>query len=165
MAVREIRHLPDDVLRKKAKKVTEIDRSTQRLIDDMIETMHAANGVGLAAPQVGVSLRIIVFQMPSDEKEEELFVIVNPEIVKRSQEEEVQEACLSVPGYSGQVKRFAAVTVKGLDRRGKPLRLKATGLMAQALQHELDHLDGGLYIDRIEYPENLQRTEPSSPAA
>ena len=157
MAVLEIRHLPDEALRRKAMRVTIIDRSVHRLIDDMTETMHAASGVGLAAPQVGVSRRVIVLQMP----EEELIVMVNPEIVKGSEEGEVEEACLSVPGYCGQIKRFAAVTVKGLDRRGKQIRIKATGLMAQALQHELDHLDGKLYIDRIEGSENLHRVEPS----
>ena len=159
MAIREIRHLPDEVLRRKASRVATIDGSIQRLIDDMIETMQAATGVGLAAPQVGVSLRVIVLQMP----EEELIVMVNPEIVKGSEEDEVAEACLSVPGYSGQIKRYATVTVKGLDRRGKKFRIKATGLMAQALQHELDHLNGKLYVDRIENPENLHRVEPPQP--
>lgn len=164
MVIRKIRHLPDEVLRRKAKKVTTIDRATQRLIDDMVETMHAASGVGLAAPQVGVSRRVIVLQMPAeDEKKPELIVMVNPELVKGSEEGEVQEACLSVPGYLGQIKRFATVTVKGLDRRGRPIRVRATGLMAQVLQHELDHLDGKLYIDRIESPENLRRVEPPPP--
>ncbi|MFA5316321.1 MAG: peptide deformylase [Dehalococcoidales bacterium] len=155
MAIREIHHLPDEVLRRKASRVVAIDRSVQRLISDMIETMQVAAGVGLAAPQVGVSLRVIVLQMP----EEEPIVIVNPEIVKGSEEREVMEACLSVPGYSGQIKRFNSVTVKGLDRHGKRIRVKATGLMAQALQHEIDHLDGRLYVDRIENPENLSRVE------
>jgi len=155
MAIREIRHLPDEVLRKKASKVTKVDRSIRRLTDDMVETMHAANGVGLAAPQVGISLRVVVLQMP----EEEVVTMINPEIIKSREEGEVQEACLSVPGYLGQIRRFASVTVKGLDREGKPFRIKADGLMAQVLQHELDHLDGRLYIDRIEDPENLHRVE------
>lgn len=159
MAVRKIRHLPDRVLRKKAIRVAAIDRSVQRLIDDMIETMRDAAGVGLAAPQVGVSLRVIVFQMP----EKEPVVLVNPEMVKASDEAEVTEACLSVPGYFGQIMRFGAVTVKGLDRLGKRIRVKGTGLLAQALQHELDHLDGRLYIDRIESPEKLCKVEPEEP--
>jgi peptide deformylase len=156
MALRKIRQVPDTVLRRKAKRVSTIDRSIQRLIDDMIETMQEASGAGLAAPQVGVSLRVIVLQMP----DEEPIVVVNPEIVKCSEEGEVTEACLSVPGYSGQIKRFGKVTVKGLDRQGKATRLKGTGLLAQALQHEIDHLDGRLYIDRIESPDKLTKVEP-----
>jgi len=156
MAVREIRKVPDEALRRKAKRVPAIDRSLHRLIDDMIETMQAASGVGLAGPQVGVGLRVIVLQMP----EEEPFVIINPEMVKCSEEGEVTEACLSVPGYSGQIKRFGTVTVKGLDRTGKHFRVKGTGLLAQALQHEIDHLDGRLYIDRIESPDKLFKVEP-----
>ncbi|MFH0942218.1 MAG: peptide deformylase [Chloroflexota bacterium] len=159
MTVRKIRHLPNEALRRKARRVAAIDRSVQRLIDDMIETMQDAAGVGLAAPQVGVSLRVIVFQMP----EEEPIVIVNPEMVKTSDEAEVTEACLSVPGYSGQIMRFGAVTVKGLDRLGKRIRVKGTGLLAQALQHELDHLDGRLYLDRIESPEKLCKVESQEP--
>lgn len=156
MALRKIRKVPDAALRRKAKRVPAIDRSIQRLIGDMIETMQDAAGVGLAAPQVGVSLRVIVLQMP----EEEPFVMINPEIVKCSEEGEVTEACLSVPGYSGQIKRFGKVTVKGLDRQGKSLRIKGTDFLAQALQHEIDHLDGRLYIDRIESPDKLFKVEP-----
>lgn len=159
MALRKIRHVPDEALRRKARRVSVIDRSVQRLISDMIETMQDAAGVGLAAPQVGVSQRVIVLQMP----EEEPIVIINPEMVKSCEEGEVTEACLSVPGYCGQIKRFGAVTIKGLDRQSKPIRVKGTGLLAQALQHELDHLDGRLYIDRIESPEKLSMVEPQEP--
>lgn len=146
MTVRKLRHLPAAVLRKKARKVPAIDKSIQRLIDDMIETMQQVGGVGLAAPQVGVSLRVIVLQMP----EEEAVAIINPEVVKQSVETQVVEGCLSLPGESGEIMRYDAITVKGLDRRGKKIRIKAEGLKAQALQHELDHLDGILYIDHLE---------------
>jgi peptide deformylase len=134
--------------------VSTIDGSIQKLIDDMVETMQQSNGVGLAAPQVGVSLRVVVLQMPGEEP----LAIINPEIVKRSGEREVPEGCLSVPGYAGEVKRALSVTVKGRDRQGKAIRLKATDLLAQALEHELDHLDGVLYIDHLESEDKLQRT-------
>jgi peptide deformylase len=147
------------VLKRKAKRVSSLDGSIQRLIDDMLETMPQAGGVGLAAPQIGVSLRVIVLQMP----DEEPIAIINPEIVKRSGEREVSEGCLSVPGYTGEIKRSESVTVKGQDRHGKTIRLKATGLMAQALQHELDHLDGVLYVDHLESRDRLHRIEPLTP--
>jgi len=144
----------DSVLREKAKKVSRINSSVQRLIDNMIDTMQEANGVGLAAPQVGVSLRVIVVQMP----EEEPIALINPEIVKRGGQQEATEGCLSIPGYYGEIKRSAEVTVKGKDRRGKAIRIKATGLMTEALEHEIDHLNGVLYIDHVEKAENLHRT-------
>ncbi len=155
MAVRQIRVVPDEVLRQKAKKVPAIDASIQRLIDDMIVTMQEVNGVGLAAPQVGVSLRVIVLQMP----EEEPFSIVNPDVVKRSGERQVIEGCLSIPSYQGEFKRSETVTVKGLDRERKKMRIKATDLLAQALEHEIDHLDGILYIDRIGSEGKLYKVE------
>jgi len=155
MAVRPIRSLTDSVLRRKAKRVSIIDGSIQKLIDDMVETMQQANGVGLAAPQVGVSLRVVVLQMPDDEP----MAIINPKIVKRSGEQELTEGCLSIPGYSGEVKRSVSVTVKGQDRHGKAIRLKATGLLAQALEHELNHLNGILYVDHVESQEKLHKAE------
>ncbi|MFP3975087.1 MAG: peptide deformylase, partial [Dehalococcoidia bacterium] len=155
MALLSIRHLPDPVLREKAKKISNIDGKIQKLIDDMIETMQQANGVGLAAPQVGVSLRLAVLQMPGEEP----FAIINPEIVKRSGEQEVVEGCLSVPGYAGEIKRPASVTVKGLDRHGKSIRIKASDLLAEALEHEIDHLNGNLYIDHVESNDKLYKTE------
>lgn len=159
MTVREMRHLhKDSVLRQKAKKVSAIDGSIQRLIDDMIETMHKTNGVGLAAPQIGVSLRVVVLQMP----DEEPVAIINPEIVKCSGEREVTEGCLSVPGYYAEIKRSDSVTVKGLDRHGKKIRIKATDLMAQALEHEIDHLNGVLYIDHLESEDRLHKIEPEA---
>ena len=158
MTVREMRHLPDAVLRKKAKRVPTIDKSIQRLIDDMLETLQQANGVGLAAPQVGVSLRIVVLKL----LEEEPITIINPKIVRRSGEREVVEGCLSLPGYVGEIKRSVSMTVKGLNRQGKAIRVKATGLMAQALEHELDHLNGILYIDRVESEDKLRKIEPET---
>lgn len=155
MAILPIRQSPDPVLRRKAKKISRIDASTQQLIDDMLETMQQANGVGLAAPQVGISLRIIVLQMP----EEEPLVIINPEIVKHAGEREVIEGCLSVPGYAGEIKRANSITVKGLNREGKAIRLKASDIMAQALEHEIDHLNGTLYIDHLESQDKLHQKE------
>lgn len=154
MAILPVCHFPDEpVLRRKAKKVSRIDSSIQRLIDSMLETMQQVNGVGLAAPQVGVPLRVIVLRMP----EEAPMAIINPEIVKRAGEQEVTEGCLSIPGYFGEIKRSAAVTVKGRNRQGKAIRIKATGLMAEALEHEIDHLNGVLYVDHIESQAKLHQ--------
>ena len=158
MAIRTMCHLPDPVLRQKAKRVSAIDSSIQQLIDDMVETMQQANGVGLAAPQVGVSLRVVVVQMPGEEP----IAIINPKIVKRAGEWEVTEGCLSVPGYAGEIKRSISVTVKGQNRQGKAIRLKATELMAEALEHELDHLNGILYIDHLESQDKLHKIEPET---
>jgi len=156
MTVLPICRLPhDNVLRQKAKNVSGIDTSIQHLIDNMIETMQSANGVGLAAPQIGKSLRIIVLQMPDEEPQ----VIINPEIIKRSGEQEVTEGCLSVPGYYGEIKRSAEVTVKGKDRHSRAIRIKASGLMAEALEHEIDHLNGVLYVDHIQHEDKLHRIE------
>jgi peptide deformylase len=156
MAILPICHFPNDpVLRQKAKRVSRIDKSIQRLIDDMIETMRQANGMGLAATQVGVPLRVAVLQIP----DEEPMAIINPEIVKRDGEQEVTEGCLSIPGYFGELKRSASVTVKGRDRQGKMIRIKATGLMAEALEHEIDHLNGILYIDHLDSQDKLHKVE------
>jgi len=156
MPVLSIQHFPEDpVLRQKAKRVHNINDSIQRLIDNMIETMQQAKGVGLAAPQVGVSLRVIVVQMP----EEKPVVIINPEIMLQTGVQEVTEGCLSVPGYYGEIRRSASVTVKGLDRQGKKIKVKATGLLAEALEHEIDHLDGKLYIDHVENETRLHKIE------
>lgn len=154
--IRPILVVGNPVLRQKAKRVTQVDGSIQKLIDDMIETMKAAPGVGLAAPQVGVPLRLAVIEV-----DEKITVIVNPEIVKTSGEHELDEGCLSVPGFWGRLPRAERVSVKAQDRHGKDLRIRdAEGLFAQALQHEIDHLDGHLYIDRMETLEKLQRSEP-----
>jgi peptide deformylase len=156
MAVLQIRTLPDPVLRQKAKKVTKIDDSIQKLIDDMIDTLHAEpNRAGLAAPQVGVLLRIAVIEVP----EHELITLVNPEIVKKEGERMVQEGCLSIPGYFGEIKRAVTVKIKAQDRYGKGFRLKGEGLLAQAFEQETEHLDGILYIDHLESPEKLFEIE------
>jgi peptide deformylase len=152
MAVLQIRTLPDPVLRQKAKRVTKIDDSIQKLIEDMIDTLRAdPNRAGLAAPQVGVLLRVAVIEVP----EQELITLINPEIVKKEGERIVQEGCLSIPGYFGEIKRAVTVKVKAKNRDGKEFRLKAEGLLAQALEQEIEHLDGILYIDHLESPEKL----------
>ena len=153
MAVLPIVTYPDPVLRRKAKRVSRVDESLNRLIDDMVETMYHINGVGLAAPQVGVSLKIAVIGLP----DEEPIILVNPEIVKRAAEYEVIEGCLSVPGYRGKIKRSGKVTAKALDRNGKQFRIKGEGLLAEALEHEIDHLNGILYIDHIESTDDLEK--------
>jgi len=155
MAVRQIRIVPDPVLRQKAKRITSIDDSIQQLVDDMTETLHAASGVGLAAPQVGVPLRVAVIQVPG----ERAITLINPEIVKREGERVLEEGCLSVPGYQGEIKRAVWVKVKAQDRGGKHFRVKAEELLAQALEHEIDHLDGILYIDRLEGTDKLWKLE------
>jgi peptide deformylase len=157
MTVHPIRLLPDPVLRQKAVRVPSIDASIQRLIDDMIESMYAANGVGLAAPQIGVSLRVVVIGMP----EEEPFALINPEIVKRTGERTVDEGCLSLPGYRGELTRSEMVIAKGLNRNGKQVRMKAKDdLLAQALEHEVDHINGTLYIDHLPSMDMLRKIEP-----
>jgi peptide deformylase len=156
LALLEVRKLPDPVLRQQAKKVPSIDSSVQRLIDDMIETMRAANGLGLAAPQVGVSLRLAVIEIPG----EDVITLVNPVVIKRKGERLLEEGCLSVPGFQGEVKRSLVVKVKALDRQGREFRLTANDdVLAHALEHETDHLDGKLYIDLVETPEQLWRTD------
>ena len=156
MTVRDIIQLDNPILRRKANRVTSFDASFQRLVDDMIETMIAAPGVGLAAPQVAVSQRLIVVRLPDDDESKEeygdqagvIYVVANPEIIKASKETVGGvEACLSIPGYFGRVERHEEVAVKGLDRNGKPIRIKAKGWQARVFQHEIDHLDGKLYID------------------
>ena len=154
MTVREIITLPQAVLRRKAHKVTGFGSAFQTLADDMIETMRQAPGVGLAAPQVGESIRLIVIEYGDEENEDippKLYVIANP-VITRSSEETMMgfEGCLSIPGIQGEVKRFTAVTVKGLNRHGLPMTVKAKGWLARIFQHEIDHLDGVLFVDRAE---------------
>ena len=156
MTIREIIRPDNPVLRKKAHRVTSFDGTFQKLVDDMVETLIDAPGVGLAAPQVAVSQRLIVVRLPDDEESRQeygsqagvLYVVANPEIIKSSRETvEGVEACLSIPGYFGKVNRHESVVVKGLDREGKPIRIKAKDWLARVFQHEIDHLDGRLYID------------------
>lgn len=163
MAVLPLRFAGDAVLRQKTHAIRKIsDASVQRLIDDMIETMHDAHGVGLAAPQIGQSLRIAIVGVA----EEEIIVLINPRVVRRSGERRIEEACLSVPGYFAEITRSEAVTVKALDREGRPFRVKARDdLLAQALEHEMDHLNGVLYIDHLDSPDQLRRIEAREEAA
>lgn len=152
MAILEIVTLPDPVLRRKAHKIGAIDKDMQSLIDNMVETMREAPGVGLAAPQVGVSERLIVVEFGDEDDEEapkKLFVVINPEIVDTSTETvNGVEACLSIPGLAGEVERNVKITVKGLNRHGKPVKIKADGWLARIFQHEIDHLEGVLFVDR-----------------
>lgn len=152
MAVREIVTVPHPILRTKARKVTDFGPELQRLIDDMIDTMRAAPGVGLAAPQVNVPLRVIVVEYGDDEDESvppRLYAVVNPEIVRRSAETEVgTEGCLSIPGLVGDVERAVSITVRGQNRHGQPVKYRLHGWVARIFQHEIDHLDGILFTDR-----------------
>jgi peptide deformylase len=153
MALMPIVKVPEGVLRQKTKKVKKIDASIQKLIDDMIDTMHDAPGVGLAANQVGVSLRICVIHVPGDD----VVTLINPEIVRRSGTRQCEEGCLSLPGYKGVVPRSEKVVVKGLNRDGRPVRYHATDLFAEAIEHEVDHLNGILYFD---YLDSIDRLVP-----
>ena len=160
MTVHPIRYLPEPVLRQKAKRVPNApqrDAKIQQLIDDLIESMAAAKGVGLAAPQIGVSLRVIVIGIP----DEEPFALINPEIVKVAGERQVDEGCLSVPGYHAELVRHRVVVAKGLNREGKKVRIKARDtLLAQSLEHEIDHINGTLYIDHLDSMDELKKVEP-----
>jgi len=152
MAIRPIRTYPDPVLRNKTAKVEKIDSSLDRLIEDMIETMHAAPGVGLAANQVGIPLQLAVIDLSDRENEEQrhpLLVIINPEMVATEGSVMEEEGCLSIPEYSEKVKRAARVVVRAQDRKGMLFEIKAEGLLAKALQHEIDHLNGLLFVDRL----------------
>ena len=142
------------MLRRKAKKIAAIDDSIRKLIDDMVETMQEACGVGLAANQVGVPLRIVVIQVP----EQDVLVLVNPVVVETKGERTVIEGCLSVPGYQAEVIRAESVRVQARDRNGKLFRKRGTDLLAQALQHEIDHLNGVLYIDYLTDKNQLLKT-------
>jgi peptide deformylase len=167
MTLRQIVTLPDPVLRRKAKPVTNFGKELQTLIDDMIETMRDAPGVGLAAPQVGISERLAVVEYAEEDEDEEvetvhedtekpakppkprqLFVLINPEIVKASEEKVMGiEGCLSIPGLLGEVERHEALQVKALNRHGKPVKLKVDGWLARIFQHEIDHLNGVVFTD------------------
>jgi peptide deformylase len=155
MAVRPILSLESPILRQKAKRINHNDKSLEPIIQDMIDTMHDAPGIGLAAPQIGIPLRLMIIEI-----EGELTTLVNPEIVKMQGEWEPEEGCLSVPGYVANVKRAWAVTVKAKNRQGRDVRIKGEGLFGQALQHEIDHLDGVLYIDRLEDMNEIRKVEP-----
>ncbi|MBK8419779.1 peptide deformylase [Candidatus Villigracilis saccharophilus] len=172
MALRQIVTVPEPVLRRKAKPITKFDKNLQTLIDDMIETMRDAPGVGLAAPQVNISEQLIVVEYSEEdedddedaeekpEKPKKLYVMINPEITKTSEEKVLGvEGCLSIPGIQGEVERFEAIQVKGLNRFGKPQKLKVHGWMARIFQHEIDHLNGVLFTDLAERLWKFQEEE------
>ena len=171
MTLRTIVTLPDPVLRRKARAVTTFDKNLQTVIDDMIETMREAPGVGLAAPQVGISDRLIVVEYFENEEAEEaedeakrkVWVMLNPEIVKASDEKVMGvEGCLSIPNLVGEVERYEAIQIKGLNRRGQPMRVKAQGWLARIFQHEIDHLNGVVFTDlatRVWLPETEEEKE------
>lgn len=167
MTVLDIKLFDDPVLRRKAKKAEKLTPEIRTLIADMIDTMRAAPGVGLAAPQVGVSERVIVVEFAEEDEEaaedappkkKKLYTVVNPEIVWRSDEVvEGMEGCLSIPGWTGDVLRHEAIVIKGLNRAGQRIKVKADNWLARIFQHEIDHLDGVLYIDRLISPDRLRR--------
>lgn len=152
MAKLEILHFPDPRLRTRARPVESVDDEVRRLADDMFETMYAAPGIGLAATQVNVHQRLLVVDV-SEEKDQPL-VFINPEILQRDGVEEMEEGCLSVPGFYDKVQRAERIKVRALDRDGKPFELETDGLLAVCIQHEIDHLDGKLFVD---YLSNLKR--------
>jgi peptide deformylase len=165
MPLRKIVTLPDPILRRKAHPVTRFDTDLQSLVDDMVETMRVAPGVGLAAPQVGIPSRVIVVEYPEDEEQEDapkkLFIVVNPEIKETSAETELGiEGCLSIPGLNGEVERALAVTVKGQTRHGQAFKIKAKGWLARIFQHEVDHINGVVFTDRAT---KVWRPEPEEP--
>lgn len=146
MALRNIRVMGDEILSKKCKEVTEMTPRTKMLIEDMLDTMYEANGVGLAAPQVGILKRIVVIDVTGDEPH----ILINPKILEISGEQTGQEGCLSVPGKSGQVTRPNYVKVSALNMYMQPFELEGTELLARAICHELDHLEGHLYVEKVE---------------
>lgn len=162
MAVKTIITSENPLLREKSKKVTRFTPAVRQLVDDMFDTLDDAEGVGLAAPQIGVLQRIFIVGIPADYDDDgneispqQDYVLINPEIVRALGDEEMVEGCLSVPGYRGLVKRATAVVIKGQDEYGHNVRYSGEGLLAQAFQHELDHLDGLLYLDRLESREKI----------
>jgi peptide deformylase len=169
MAEMKIVTVPDEILRVRTQKVVEFDKKFQQLVDDMVETMRAAPGVGLAAPQVGISKKLVVVEYGDDENEDapkKLYVVANAEIVKKSAETEMGiEACLSVPNLIGDVERHVQIVVQGQNKIGKPIRIKAKGWLARIFQHEIDHLNGVLYTDLAEHVWQPESEEEYTAAA
>lgn len=149
MALLDILQHPDPRLRQKALPVTEFGAALQKFIDDLFETMYAAPGVGLAATQVGIAQRVAVMDCAREGEAPQKMVIINPEILDSTDQQDMEEGCLSVEGYRDKVKRYNRLRLRALDRDGKPFEINAEGLLAQAIQHEIDHLDGKLYIDYL----------------
>ena len=164
MKTREIITIGHPTLRQKGRKVTKFGPELAELIEDMIETMRQRSGVGLAATQIDLLERVIVVELPADEEEgtpSELYAFVNPEIVKASRDvEEGVEGCLSIPGYVGDVPRHTMIVVRGQDAQGKPQRVRAYDYLARIFQHEIDHLDGVLFIDRVTDPAKIRKITP-----
>ena len=156
MAIRQIREDGDEILRKKSKEVEEVDDKIRQILDDMEETMHKYNGVGLAAPQIGLLKRLVVIDLYYDKG---TIKLINPEIIKEKGTQEVEEGCLSFPNKFGKIVRPAEVTVKALDENGKQIKISAKGLLAQALSHEIDHLNGILFVDKV-LPGTLETINP-----
>lgn len=156
MALREIRITGDEILRKHARKVEKVDDKIRELLDDMVETMHEFNGVGLAAPQVGILKRVIVIDLYDGNP---VLKLVNPEIKNEKGEQEVEEGCLSFPNQYAKVVRPKEIVVIGLDENGKKVEIVAKDLLAQALSHEIDHLNGVLFVDKM-LPDTLEYVEP-----
>lgn len=168
MTILDIVKLPADILRKKTKPVTKFDDDLQTLIDDMIATLEVSNGVGLAAPQIGAPLQLAIISTPPDEDEDgndipdsrQQYIIINPEIVWESRElVDGIEGCLSIPGYVGEVTRHQAIRIRAQDRHGKKIKLKVTDWTARIFQHEIDHLNGVLYLDRLSDPTHMWTDE------
>jgi len=147
--IRPILKYGDKVLHERARTVDALTPEVDRLVDDMIDTMYAAPGIGLAAPQVGILLRIFVVDLSVGRDPSALLVMINPEFIDRDGMQLEEEGCLSVPGFNATVVRPSRVVVKGLDRMGQPVEREGTGLLARAFQHEMDHLDGTLFVDRL----------------
>ena len=169
MTILDIHVIDDPVLRRKAKKVVKVTPELRQLLDDMVETMRVAPGVGLAAPQVGVSERVIVVEYAEDDDEEDgapppkkkLYTLINPEIIWASEDMvDGTEGCLSIPGWLGDVSRHEAIAIKALNRSGQKVKINVEGWLARIFQHEIDHLDGVLYIDRLVSPDTLRRVTP-----
>ncbi len=146
---RSITKYGDMILQTRASEITDITSETQRLIDDVVETMYASSGIGLAAPQVGLSIRLFVADPSFGRESKDLVIMINPEIVEREGVQSESEGCLSLPGFEAQIPRPTRSLVQGLDRRGKPQQIEATGLLARIFQHEIDHLDGSLFLDHL----------------
>jgi len=161
MAIRTILTAPDPRLKKKSKPVASVDAEVRQLMDDMLETMYAAPGIGLAAPQIGELRRVIVLDIEREDLKTGPIVMANPEVIEASDEDATyEEGCLSVPGYVGEVKRYMQVVARGLNRQGKPVKVKGDALLARAIQHEIDHLDGILFTDRLTSLDTLRKVEP-----
>ena len=157
MAIRKIREEGDEILKKKSRQVEEINDKIQELIDDMLETMYKANGVGLAAVQVGVLKQVVVIDIDDGNGP---LILINPKIIKEKGEQEVEEGCLSFPNKFAKVVRPAEITVEAIDRNGKTIKVKGKELLAQAISHEIDHLNGTVFVDKI-VPGTLECVDPS----